>query len=235
MRFAPPLLALFLAGCATVAPEQEKTTHTLVFLKTGPMSGKLDAEANKKAFAGHFENMGRLAEERKLVVAGPFGRTRHDPALRGLFILATGDRAEAEAWASTDPTVAAGVFVLEFHDLVTDAPVAAALDRALERDAKAKAEGRTPSPGEGARPYVLLFAEDGEAARRELGPMMGRHGVILLARLDGTRALALLEAKDVAGAKAWFGSDLDLIGEYVLDDWFASDELAKMGEFRPHP
>ncbi len=227
MRFAPPLLALLLAGCATVAPDPEKTTHTLVFLKTGPMSGKLDAEANKKAFAGHFENMGRLAQERKLVVAGPFGKQRHDPALRGLFILATGDRAEAEAWASTDPTVAAGVFVLEFHDLVTDAPLAAALERALARDARAKAEGRTPSPGEGARPYALLVAEDGEAAR---GVLNGNPWVLLFARLDGTRALVLLDAKDGADAEQRFGPVLGRVGPHVLDDWFASDELARMRE-----
>ena len=227
MRFAAPLFALLLAGCASPAPGPEKPTHTLVLLKTGPMSGKLDAEANKKAFAGHFENMGRLAEERKLVVAGPFGKTRHDPALRGLFVLATGNRAEAEAWASTDPTTLAGVFTLEFHDLATDAPLVAALERALARDAAAKAEGRTPSPGEGARPYVLLVAEDGEAARRELAALPW---ALLMARLDSTRALVLLDAKDVADAVSQFGPVLERLGVRTLDDWFASDELARMGE-----
>lgn len=218
------------AGCASPAPKPEGRTYTLVFIKTGPMSGRLGEEENRRAFAGHFANMGRLAEERKLVVAGPFGKRRHDSALRGLFVMNTGDRAEAEAWASTDPTTLAGVFTLEFHDFATDAPLVNALERGLEQERAAKAEGRTPKPGDGARPYVLLVAEDREAAWRELAPLMDGGGVFLLARLDGARACALLDAKDGADAEQRFGPVLGRIGAHTLDDWFASDQLARMRE-----
>lgn len=228
MRVGAALLALALAaGCASTAAEPEGRAYTLVFIRTGPMSGRLGEAENRQAFAGHFANMGRMAEERKLVVAGPFGKRRHDEALRGLFVMNSGDRAEAEAWASTDPTTVAGVFTLEFHDFATDAPLLAALERALEKERAAKAEGRTPKPGEGARPYVLLVAEDGEAARREFAAL---EGVLLFARLDGTRAFALLDAKDVADAEQRFGPVLDRIGPHTLDDWFASDQLARMRE-----
>ena len=84
-------------------------TFTLVQIKTGPQSGKLSQEDSERAFAGHFANMGRMAEARELLVAGPYGARRHDPALRGLFLLATSDRAQAERQAATDPTTHAGV------------------------------------------------------------------------------------------------------------------------------
>lgn len=201
--------------------------YTLVFLKTGPKSGQLAQEENAQAFAGHFANMGRLAEARQLLVAGPFGKERHDPALRGLFVLASAQRDEARAWAETDPTTQAGVFVLEYHDLATEAPLAAALERALAREAQREAEGKTPDPAAGARPYVLLTAEHGDLAERELSGLCTREGgVLFLARLDGTRAFALLDANDLAEARERFGPQLESLGAHVLDEWFASAELA---------
>jgi len=55
--------------------------------------------------------MARLAEEGKLVLAGPFieGLPK-----RGLFILNVKTIAEAKALVKTDPSVAAGIFTLEF-------------------------------------------------------------------------------------------------------------------------
>src|SRR5690349_4676773 len=108
---------VFVAGCASTETAVEKRAYTLVLLKTGPQSGKLPPEENKRLFAGHFENMARLAQERKLVVAGPYGGERHDKALRGLFVLDTGERTVATTWAETDPPTQAGIFVLEYHDL----------------------------------------------------------------------------------------------------------------------
>lgn len=199
---------------------------TLVFLKSGPNSGKLAPEENQRAFAGHFSNMGRLADERKLLVAGPFGKTRHDDSLRGLFVLDSAKLDEAREWAASDPTTQAGVFVLEFHELVCAADFRGALERALERGAAAKREGRTPSPAEGARPYVLLTCTrdaKSNAALAEAGA-----AVLFAARMDGERCLWLLDAKDVADAKARFEGWLSKLGEHQLDDWFASDELARM-------
>lgn len=244
------LLALALSSCvllacraprsapqsaARSAPENapasahERPGYTLVFLKTGPKSGQLAPEENAQAFAGHFANMARLAEARQLVVAGPFGQERHDPALRGLFVLASAERDQARAWAETDPTTQAGVFVLEYHELATEAALAAALERDLAARAAQAAEGKTPQPGEGARSYVLLTAEHGDLAERELaGLRTAEGGVFLLARLDGTRAFALLDAQDLAEARERFGPQLANLGAHVLDEWFASAELARL-------
>ncbi|MEQ1891699.1 MAG: hypothetical protein ABL998_04090 [Planctomycetota bacterium] len=219
-----PIVCLAQAELPMTAP-----TYTLVQIKTGPQSGKLSKEDNDRAFAGHFANMGRMAEARELLVAGPYGAHRHDPALRGLFLLATGERAEAERLASTDPTTQAGVFVLEYHELATDAPLAAALERALAWQAAELAAGRTPAPAEGARPYVLLTAEHGDLAVREFAQLRSAEGgVYLLAGLDGTRALVLLDAPDLATAEERFAPQLAAIGAHHLDEWFASAELAAM-------
>jgi uncharacterized protein YciI len=212
---------------ATTAAERDLT---LVYLKTGPQSGKLPEEEQRRVFQGHFENMARMAREGQLVLAGPFGDTRHDAGLRGLFVLDTGDRARAETWASTDPPTRAGVFVLEYHDLATAAPLAACRDADLAwRDELTRA-GKEPGPGEGARPYVLLTVEDGARAREVLAPKVADGSVLLLARLDATRALAVLDAEDVADARARLGATLDRLGDSALDDWYATGRLVHLAD-----
>jgi len=230
MRRLALLLLLALPACRAAAPADERTpAFTFVRLLTGPESGRLSADDNAEAFAGHFANMERMAKEGRLLVAGPYGAKRHDPALRGVFVLATADRAEAERWAGTDPTTRAGVFVQAFERLETDAPLAAAHARALARLEALRARGEDPAPGEGARGYVLLTGERPELVERELAPLRNAEGgVLLLGRLDGSRALALLDATTLAEARERFAPQLDELGPYVLDEWFASDELARM-------
>lgn len=86
--------------------------YVLAILKTGPKDADVQGDARKAIFKGHFENMNRLAKEGKLAVAGPFD----DPGkkYRGLFILAVTTVEEAKALAETDPTVKAGVLVVEY-------------------------------------------------------------------------------------------------------------------------
>lgn len=230
---APAVFALFavLAGCRFCPPPAPtfEPTHTLVFLKTGQPNTRHAPNETAEIFQGHFANMERLAKERHLLVAGPFGQQRHDEALRGLFVLATAEHAQAKEWAGSDPAVRAGVFVLEYHELVTAAPLAEALEHELARLAELEARGETPSPGDGARGYVLLTANDHDAAARELRELQSRAGgVLLFARLDGTRAFALLDAADLDAARTRFAPQLERIGIHVLDEWFASGELANL-------
>ena len=94
------------------ADEHGMRSYVLAILKTGPKDAEVQGDARKAVFKGHFENMNRLAAEGKLAVAGPF----NDPAkkYRGLFILAVSTVEEAKALAETDPTVKAGVLVVEY-------------------------------------------------------------------------------------------------------------------------
>ena len=82
-----------------------------VVLKTGPNDAKVTDKAERgRLFKGHFANMGRLAKEGKLLVAGPFVEGK---PMRGLLIFNVATLEEAELLIKTDPTVEAGVFVYE--------------------------------------------------------------------------------------------------------------------------
>ena len=233
---APHAAAAEPGARATSGSHQEpqspaESRYTLVLIRTGPKSGQLPAEDEQHAFEGHFANMARMAREGELVLAGPFGDVRHAPDLRGIFVLATGERAEAETWAGTDPTTRAGVFRLEFHDLATGAALRRACEEDLAWHDRQVAEGKTPKPGENGRGYALLTVEHADVAWRELAPLQtAEGGVLFLARLDGTRALALLDTANAAEARERFAPQLEALGACTLDDWFGSAEFARLPE-----
>jgi uncharacterized protein YciI len=91
------------------ADERGMKTYVLCILKTGPRDAAITGKAREEIFAGHFANIGRLADEGKLAVAGPFGK--NDKAYRGLYIFNVATIEEAEKLVLLDPAVKAGVFV----------------------------------------------------------------------------------------------------------------------------
>ena len=91
------------------ADERGMKMYVLCILKTGPKDAEIKGDERKEIFAGHFANIGRLAGEGKLAVAGPFGK--NDKAYRGLYIFNVSTVEEAEKLVMLDPAVKAGVFV----------------------------------------------------------------------------------------------------------------------------
>jgi uncharacterized protein YciI len=91
------------------ADERGMKTYVLCILKTGPKDAAVTGDRRKEVFAGHFANIGRLADEGKLAVAGPFGK--NDKEYRGLYIFNVATIEEAQKLVLLDPAVAAGVFV----------------------------------------------------------------------------------------------------------------------------
>ncbi|MFK8011501.1 MAG: YciI family protein [Marinicellaceae bacterium] len=85
-------------------------SYVFVILKSGD-NQSTDTEVRNKSFRGHMNNMRRLAEEEKLVLAGPFGKNNKD--YRGLFILNVTTIEQAEELLSTDPTISAGYLSYE--------------------------------------------------------------------------------------------------------------------------
>ena len=95
------------------ADERGMRSYVLVILKTGPK--KIEDKAERaKIFEGHFANMGKLATEKKLVVAGPLDGKE---GRRGIFVMATPDIEQARAWVDTDPVIISGEMVAEYHKL----------------------------------------------------------------------------------------------------------------------
>lgn len=85
--------------------------YTIIMLTTG--SAKIEDKAKmEELMKGHMTNIGKLANEGKIIVAGPF-LEKNKENYRGMFIFNTKSKEEAESWVKTDPAVAAGVFSYE--------------------------------------------------------------------------------------------------------------------------
>src|SRR3954467_15051603 len=93
------------------ADEHGMRSYVLVVLKTGPRTMPAGA-ARDAMFKGHFANITRLADEGKLVLAGPFDGVE---GWRGLFIFAVATIEEAKQLTATDPVIVHGEMVAEYH------------------------------------------------------------------------------------------------------------------------
>lgn len=83
--------------------------YVMAFLKRGP-NRDLSAEAAAVLQKAHLENIGRLAEEGKLSLAGPF---LDDGDIRGIYIFNVESIEEAKALTQTDPAIKAGSLTME--------------------------------------------------------------------------------------------------------------------------
>jgi uncharacterized protein YciI len=89
-------------------------TVYLGFLKKGPnrKDGDDQVPEVQELQKAHLANINRLAQMKKLVVAGPFG---DDGVLRGIFVFRVGSLQEAQELCATDPMVKIGRLVIELH------------------------------------------------------------------------------------------------------------------------
>lgn len=88
-------------------------SYVFVILKTGSNTSTDEATKNK-AFAGHMSNMGTMAKNKKLVVAGPMGE--NDKTYRGIFILNVATKEEARKLLETDPAIKAKYLEPELYE-----------------------------------------------------------------------------------------------------------------------
>ena len=85
--------------------------YVLVLLRTGPHPVAAGAERDAM-FKGHMANIQRLASEGKLVLAGPLD---DKDGLRGMFVFAVEDIEQAKKLVATDPVIARGEMIAEYH------------------------------------------------------------------------------------------------------------------------
>lgn len=88
-------------------------SYIFVILKTGTNQTTDKAIINDR-FRGHLDNINRLAEQGKLIVAGPFGK--NDKTYRGLFILNVTTKEDAEKLLHTDPAIKEGLLDFELYN-----------------------------------------------------------------------------------------------------------------------
>lgn len=86
------------------ADEYGMKSYYFVLLVTGEGT-EPNPEKRAALFRGHLDNISRLSDEGKLVLAGPFGK--NDLKYRGLFIINSKSIEEAEEMLMSDPAIAA--------------------------------------------------------------------------------------------------------------------------------
>lgn len=85
--------------------------YVMVILKTGPKPVPAGKERDAM-FAGHFANIKRMAAQGLLKLAGPADGVE---GWRGIYIFAVPDVAQAQQLTQTDPVIAQGEMVAEYH------------------------------------------------------------------------------------------------------------------------
>ena len=91
------------------ADEYGMRHYVVAFLKRGPNQPKDSIEAAKLQHA-HLENIMRLADEGKLILAGPF---MDNDDVRGIYIFDVETIEEARKLTETDPAIQAGSLIME--------------------------------------------------------------------------------------------------------------------------
>ena len=85
--------------------------YVMAFLKTGP-NQITDSAKRVEMQKAHLKNIIRLANEGKLIVAGPF---LDDQPVEGIFIFNVETIEEAKALTNTDPAIQSGELVMELR------------------------------------------------------------------------------------------------------------------------
>jgi uncharacterized protein YciI len=93
------------------ADEYGMRHYVMAFLKAGP-NKTMDSAQKSQVLMAHLKNIGRLAKEGKLVVAGPF---LDNGNFAGIYIFNVTTVEEARILTATDPAVKAGMFDMELH------------------------------------------------------------------------------------------------------------------------
>ncbi len=86
--------------------------YVIAFLKRGPNKG-LDSITKSQLQRAHLDNITKLAEEGKLVLAGPFFGNED---LRGIYIFDVQSVEEAQKLTETDPSIKEGILTMELKE-----------------------------------------------------------------------------------------------------------------------
>lgn len=98
-------------AAAVGADEYGMKQYVLAYLKAGPNRDQ-DSATRAALQKSHLENITRMADEGKLVVAGPF---MDDTDVKGIYIFNVATIEEAKALTETDPSIQAGRLEMELH------------------------------------------------------------------------------------------------------------------------
>jgi len=93
-------------------PTYEMTTYYVGLLYRGPKWTPEVTPEVEQIQKGHLDNIRKMAESGKLILAGPFSDGGN---LRGMFVFKVDSLAEAKVLCDADPAIQAGRLVVEWH------------------------------------------------------------------------------------------------------------------------
>ena len=93
------------------ADEIGMRNYVMAFLKSGPVK-LTDSTERANLMSAHLKNIGRMADEGKLILAGPF---TDNGTIRGIYLFNVATLDEAKALTETDPAIQRETLVMELH------------------------------------------------------------------------------------------------------------------------
>lgn len=87
--------------------------YFIAFLKEGPKRDQ-SKEVSDKIQAAHLAHLGKLANEKRACMIGPFGQDA-ETDIQGIIVFSVPTKAEAERLAAMDPAVQSGRLLIEVH------------------------------------------------------------------------------------------------------------------------
>jgi len=115
------LLVIFILPLITISasaqddekmPEFNTKQYYFVMLTKGDNAEKIDSVKSKRLMIGHLNNIKKMADMGKLLIAGPFG---DDGYWRGIFIFDVKTKHEVVELLKNDPAIQAGRLAYEIH------------------------------------------------------------------------------------------------------------------------
>jgi uncharacterized protein YciI len=110
--FAPTPVYDSIAAKKYGADDYGMKKYVMAFLKRGTNRSLESAKASE-IMTAHLKNINRMAEEGKLIIAGPFFGSGD---LRGIYIFDVQSIEEAEGLTNTDPAIQAGTLEMELME-----------------------------------------------------------------------------------------------------------------------
>lgn len=238
------MLTWMVQGCASTQREDAAPEGKFVFvyLKSGPTSGQGTAEERKAIFAGHMSNMKRLADEGKLVVAGPFEKPA-DKTWRGIFIFDVETEGEARGLVATDPGIIAGEFVADCREFrsTPDLRRVPAIEKEMTKDLPPAKPGEPPA---NIRKYVMVTVGHDSGFLKSLAWTPLRDKVVWWGRFAQPNPRSAEEPASWSGVYILNETSPEEVREVLdathiggtVDGWWSSKSLERLvaaGEVKP--
>lgn len=96
----------------TIAQQPVEMKQYFFVMLSGGSNRNQDSATAAQIQRGHMDNIGRLAKEGKLIVAGPFG---DEGKWKGIFIFDAPNKEEVIQMLNSDPAISSGRLIYEIH------------------------------------------------------------------------------------------------------------------------